>query len=1197
VGSDRLIERVLGKLAGVERHNGYYKALCPAHDDHNPSLDIREAEENGQKKVLILCRAGCDTAAVLGTLGLAFKDLFSSDEAKSRNGARTSGQIVDIYDYTDAAGNLLHQTVRYEPKRFLQRRPDDEGGWLWGLGGIEPVLYNLPRIYRALLDGETIYVLEGEKDCNRAWEELGITATTCSMGAQKWRESYTHVLAGANLILVPDNDEVGRKHVLEVAESLLGVAASVKVLDLPDLPGKGDLSDWIDAGGTREGFDRLVSETPQFIPPTIESEFGEKKFLPVKTLREVVAEAEETPEFIVKDVLKKGELTDLSGLAKYSGKTTLVMHMLEAVRAGDLFLGEPTKKARILYLTEQGNNFKEAIEKAALDLDDDGFVVVQHRDVRGEEWEKLIEKAIKLCEKDGRDVLIVDTFAAFTKLIGSEENNAGDIRSRMEPLKKAAQSHGLAVLVIRHAGKDGKGRGSSQFEAEVDIVATLKRPEGNHADTVRQLETIGRYGATKQNIELTEEGYVPLGSDEKVAFTKAVRTIKGVLPRRKENAVTEDAIVEKAKGEVGKGTLIRALRWLVDQQTVTREGSGKKGSPYTYWLPPRDPQPEDSFSPNPDPKGGEKEKVEKTEEGADSSDSQELITNPDGLADVAAFLEGAREVALDLETTGLDPRKDSVRLLSLATKTGTYIVDCRRVDPTELLPILTEATVVAHNALFDLGFLSPLGFEVGKVVDTMILSQLLYAGSKVEPLKRGQTSHSLDSVVERELGIELDKTHQSSDWGNTLTPEMIEYAARDVEILIPLHEVLKAKIEEAGLTYVAEIEHRTLAAVVWMSSTGVPIDASGWREHARRIEADTERLESELKALAPEHPDGKAWNFGSPQQVRKAAKLLGADLPDTKDETLALSAKEHEFISALRDYRKASKLASTYGTTWLENGYCEDGRIYASWRQLRAATGRMACDHPNLQNIPRSGPLRSYIRPPVGRVYVIADYSQIELRIAAKISGDTEMLSAYTEGRDLHTLTAQNLTGCKDVSKDDRKLAKAVNFGLLYGMGSKGLQSYALRSYGVQMSPEEAALYRRRFFQTYPGLKRWHENERRAWLCGETETRTLTGRRRMDVGRLTDRLNAPVQGTGADSLKLALALLWERRGECPGAVPVLVCHDEVVVECDAEKAADAKAWLKKAMIEGMEAVLHGMDEVNVPVEIEAQVARSWGEGS
>jgi DNA polymerase I len=381
-----------------------------------------------------------------------------------------------------------------------------------------------------------------------------------------------------------------------------------------------------------------------------------------------------------------------------------------------------------------------------------------------------------------------------------------------------------------------------------------------------------------------------------------------------------------------------------------------------------------------------------------------------------------------------------------------------------------------------------------------------------------------------------------------------------------------------------------------MSSVGVPIDANGWREHAQMTEAAAARREDELKALAPENPDGKVWNFGSPQQVRKAATLLGINLPDTRDETLALYANKHEFIATLRDYRKASKLASTYGAAWLENGYHRDSRIYASWRQLRAATGRMACDHPNLQNIPRSGPLRSYIRAPQGRVFVIADYSQIELRIAAKISGDQEMLSAYAEGRDLHALTAQNLTGRKEVSKDDRKLAKAVNFGLLYGMGANGLRTYALRSYGVAMSSEEAALSRRRFFETYPGLKKWHDRERRAWRHGNTETRTLTGRRRTNVEKLTDRLNAPVQGTAADGLKLALALLWERRGECPGAVSVLVCHDEVVVECDTEQAAAAKAWLGGAMIEGMDAVLNNVGEEHVPVEVESRIARSWGEG-
>jgi DNA polymerase III epsilon subunit-like protein len=219
-----------------------------------------------------------------------------------------------------------------------------------------------------------------------------------------------------------------------------------------------------------------------------------------------------------------------------------------------------------------------------------------------------------------------------------------------------------------------------------------------------------------------------------------------------------------------------------------------------------------------------------------------LVVTQDQRAEEIANLKGESLVALDLETTGLDPRRDSIRLLSLATRATTYIVDCQSVDPAGLFPILAEVTVVAHNPLFDLRFLSSIGFVPGKVADTMILSQLLHAGSKEEPLKRGQTSHSLGSVVERELGLELDKAHQSGDWGGTLTPEMVEYAAKDVEVLLPLYEVLMAKIEEASLTYVAEIEHRTLPAVVWMSGACVAIEAEGWREHARKAEARAARL-------------------------------------------------------------------------------------------------------------------------------------------------------------------------------------------------------------------------------------------------------------------------------------------------------------------------------------------------------------------
>jgi DNA polymerase-1 len=155
-------------------------------------------------------------------------------------------------------------------------------------------------------------------------------------------------------------------------------------------------------------------------------------------------------------------------------------------------------------------------------------------------------------------------------------------------------------------------------------------------------------------------------------------------------------------------------------------------------------------------------------------------------------------------------------------------------------------------------------------------------------------------------------------------------------------------------------------------------------------------------------------------------------------------------------------------------------------------------------------------------------------------------------------------------------------------MGVPGFQAYARNQYGVELTPEQARQYRHTFFAAYPGLAAWH---RRVGRSGDraVETRTLTGRRRLDVGRYTEKLNSPVQGTGADGLKLALALLWERRGQAPGAFPVLVVHDEIVVECDRDQADLVSMWLRQAMADAMTPLIQP-----VPVEVEVKVARTWG---
>ncbi len=215
-----------------------------------------------------------------------------------------------------------------------------------------------------------------------------------------------------------------------------------------------------------------------------------------------------------------------------------------------------------------------------------------------------------------------------------------------------------------------------------------------------------------------------------------------------------------------------------------------------------------------------------------------------------------------------------------------------------------------------------------------------------------------------------------------------------------------------------------------------------------------------------------------------------------------------------------------------------------------------------------------------GRVLIKADYAQIELRLAAEIAGDTRLIEAFQRGDDLHAVTASTVLGKTEVSKADRQAAKAVNFGLLYGMGAEGLRLYAKNEYGVQWSVDEAAAVRAKFFDTYRGLKAWHRRQ----PDGALDTYTVAGRRRSGIMSFTQKLNSPVQGSGADGLKAALGLLGETRSRVSSAAPVNIVHDEIVVECDRDQAEEARAWVMDAMRSGMETVLH-----HVPAEVEATI--------
>jgi DNA polymerase-1 len=358
-----------------------------------------------------------------------------------------------------------------------------------------------------------------------------------------------------------------------------------------------------------------------------------------------------------------------------------------------------------------------------------------------------------------------------------------------------------------------------------------------------------------------------------------------------------------------------------------------------------------------------------------------------------------------------------------------------------------------------------------------------------------------------------------------------------------------------------------------MGYWGLPVDRERLAALVARAEKDTENARERLgMLLGPVDPD-------SPKQLREILRLRGVPVEKTDEARLA-PYKDDPVVAALLMYRQAVRRARLFSGEDFRP-HPVTGRIHPDWRLLGAPTGRMSCSHPNIQALPRDPEVRACIRPGDGWVLVKADFSQIELRIAAELSGDGRLIQAFQKGKDVHAETARLVLG-REPSKEDRQLAKALNFGLLYGAGPETLATYARTAYGVAVSVDEAARLRARFFETYPVLRRWQKR----LLHGEGELRTVLGRL-LRPTRPTDRVNYPVQGAAADGLKVALGLL---RGRLPQGARVVACiHDEVLVECPADVAGEVVPVVREAMVQGMARVLR-----RVPVAVESGTYQDWG---
>jgi DNA polymerase-1 len=615
---------------------------------------------------------------------------------------------------------------------------------------------------------------------------------------------------------------------------------------------------------------------------------------------------------------------------------------------------------------------------------------------------------------------------------------------------------------------------------------------------------------------------------------------------------------------------------------------------------------------------------------SDDTDSttQAVGTAPDNyltVLDEAAFnsmlqqLHRCELVAFDTETTSLDYMQAELVGLSVATAAGDawyvpvahdYIGAPEQLKRdwvlAQLKPWLEDNSKakVGQNLKYDQSVLARYDITLkGVRFDTMLESYVLNSVA---------SRHDMDSLALKYLGRKTISFEDIAGKGTKqLTFNQIElekaarYAAEDADITLQLHQTLWPQLQQdAGLvTVLQDIEMPLVDILSRIERHGVLIDS-------KLLAIQSEQLASriaELEQLAYEQA-GKPFNLASPKQLQEilfeqmklpVLKKTPTGTPSTAEDVLAELALEYEFPKLITEHRGLSKLKSTYTDKLPKMQNPVTGRVHTSYHQAVAATGRLSSTDPNLQNIPirteEGRRIRQAFIAPKGKKIVAVDYSQIELRIMAHLSQDQALLDAFAQGRDIHRATAAEVFGVKldDVTSDQRRSAKAVNFGLIYGMSAFGLA----KQLGVSRS--EAQQYVDRYFERFPGVLNYMERTRQqAHEQGYVET--LFGRRlylpEINAQNMARRkgaeraaINAPMQGTAADIIKKAMIVVdnWLQQQKQPAATMIMQVHDELVFEVDADKVSEIKQQLVKLMATAA--------TLDVPLLAEAGDGDNWDE--
>jgi DNA polymerase-1 len=549
-------------------------------------------------------------------------------------------------------------------------------------------------------------------------------------------------------------------------------------------------------------------------------------------------------------------------------------------------------------------------------------------------------------------------------------------------------------------------------------------------------------------------------------------------------------------------------------------------------------------------------------------------------------------IALDTETEpfnkklGITPRNAKMIGLSLSQDgvLADYFTD---KESWSLMMPDDEQTVIFHNAKFDIRVLRRAGLPVPeKFEDTLIASHLLDEND----------AHGLKPLAKKHLGIDDPVTFDEADRMRLLDPEVFsEYAKNDSRFTFRLWEQFKKELDEQGLMPLYELEKQILPVVMSMEERGMKIDVQSLATIERSVKADSARLKAEIFELA-----GVEFELSKPRAV--AAILydkLGLKCPkETKTGARSVdieSLKEiaHPIAVKLAEYRKIDKLANTFIKV-LPKHADANGRIHPEFKPLGAKTGRFSCADPNCQQIPSRSELgkairRAFICEP-GNKLICADFSQMELRVLAHYSQDETLLNAYCNGAatDLHTLTAQKMFNKEDVSKEERGIAKMINFSIAYGITDVGLYR-RLTATGIDTTPKDCKRYIADYFKTYTGVKSFLTKVDKT-IRTRGYVKNLFGRRRRLKGNNSKEIrqaqNFIIQATSADLVKRAMVALAARLPE--GAHLISMIHDELIVECRAGHAEEVLGIVVDVMQDTPEGF-------TVPMTVDAHIVDCWAD--